>query len=280
MPESITNVEGNPINALYGYLLFVSKFLNTCKPEQLAFAFDESLESCFRNRIYPLYKSSRGLPDEQLAFQLRACQKVTESLGLACFSSKRYEADDLIGSLATQWRNSVSKIVIVSRDKDLGQLLEGKDELWDFVSDERYSQQTFREKFQVKPQQFVDYLALVGDAVDDIPGVNGVGSKAAIALLQAFSNLDDIYNNPEKIGTLKIRGAQALQTKLTEQKDMAFISRALAKIHCELELVNDLHELKWQGINQKKFKAALTRAGIQQRNRKALEKAFVDFESV
>lgn len=287
MPDTITNEQGESINALYGYLLFVAKFLTAIRAERfdsselyIAFAFDESLQSCFRNKIYHAYKASRGLPDENLAFQLKLCKSLTQTIGLPCFASKRYEADDLIGSLASQHRHNVSRCVILTRDKDLGQLLKKNDVLWDFSEQIIWNRDAFQKKFEVSPEQFVDYLALVGDAVDDIPGIVGLGSKSAISLIKHFSNLDNIYASIKDIEFLNIRGASRIQRLLIEQKTQAYMSQALASIRCDVTLNKQISDLEWSGVNLKKLARALNRHGIKGRTHRAIMNAFADLETV
>ncbi len=274
MPDSIVDEQGNSVNAVYGYALFMAKFLKHAQPEKLAFAFDESLESCFRNRIYPDYKSSRGLPDENLAYQLKLCRRLTEALDIPCYSSKRYEADDLIGSLLKQFRSRIEGVVIVSRDKDLGQLLRVNDVLWDFADDTQWNKQAFEERFSVPTELFADYLALVGDPVDDIPGVKGIGAKAATFLINALGGVEEIYQQLETVPSLPIRGASSIHQSLSDNRDLALVSRQLAEIHCGLKPAGSYAELNWNGVNPRKIKSALSRYGIKGRNRQAIENAF------
>ena len=184
-----------PTAAVYGYSAFLARLLKEQQPARIAACFDESLEHCFRNDIYPGYKASRALPDEALAFQLRACREVTELLGIACFSSTRYEADDLLGSLYHCCQRSKTPVAVLTRDKDLGQLLtRPQDFLWDYSSKDKtrsYSND-IATKFGVRPDQLADYLALVGDTIDDIPGVPGIGAKTASQLLTHFGTIDQL----------------------------------------------------------------------------------------
>lgn len=274
MPDSIVDAQGNSVNAVYGYALFMANFLKQTQPGKLAFAFDESLESCFRNRIYPAYKASRGLPDENLAYQLKLCRRLTEALDIPCFSSKRYEADDLIGSLQQQFRSKLDASVIVSRDKDLGQLLKGEDVLWDFAADTRWTKQSFEQRFMVPTELFADYLALVGDPVDDIPGVKGIGAKAASALINSLGGVEDIYQQIEQVPSLPIRGASSIYKSLNEHRELAFTSRQLTQIHCAMKPANSFSDLDWSGVSGKKIRTALTHYQIKGRSRQALENAF------
>ena len=191
MPNRWFSLEGQqPTAAVYGYLSFLLRFLTQQQPMFMAAAYDESLGSCFRNELYADYKTNRALPDEDLMFQLARCQDVTDLLGIHGFASPVYEADDLIGSLAAFWQVRAPKqpLALLTRDKDLGQLLKKpQDFLWDYTDEhkqERIDREGIHEKFGVKPEQLADYLALVGDAVDHIPGVPGVGAKTAQVLLE------------------------------------------------------------------------------------------------
>jgi len=291
LPDSIIDSEGECINAAYGYLLFISKFVksinspsSSCSNHSIAFAFDESLNSCFRNTLYPLYKSNRGLPDDNLAYQLRLCRKLTESLGFFCVSSKKYEADDLIGSLLKQYRSHFSKQhnkstqgIILTKDKDLGQLLSNHDKLWDFSAEQFTNQDDFEAKYGVPSKQFIDYLALVGDAVDEIPGVAGIGPKAAVELLSRFTDIETLYENIDAIADpafMKLRGAKRIQSLLREYQAEAFLSKKLATIRCDIHVTKDMNNLHWHGVSSQRFECALTRHHIQGRNRKALTQAF------
>tara|TARA_B100000446_G_scaffold42376_2_gene38080 strand:- start:37262 stop:38203 length:942 start_codon:yes stop_codon:yes gene_type:complete len=243
LPDHWFSSEGYPTAAVHGYSSFLLNFLLEQNPSVMAACFDESLGSCFRNEIYPDYKSSRALPDEALAFQLRACREVTEILGIPSFSSAVYEADDLLGTLMAQLRdNSESQsIAILTRDKDLGQLItRPQDFLWDYVNpskQERLGREQIQQKFGVWPEQLIDYLALVGDAVDDIPGVPGIGAKTAQAMLQWEPSIERIFARLDEISTLPIRGAKSLGQKLSENVQQIAMSRSLAEIITDVDMV-------------------------------------------
>lgn len=276
MPLSIVNQDGMPINGLYGYLLFIAKLLKVSKAEHLVFAFDESLNSCFRNTIYEGYKASRGMPDEELAFQLKACKKLTESLGLSCVSSKRYEADDFLGSFSKGLRSEFSRAIFVTRDKDIGQLLRENDFLWDFASNERTDRHVFKQKFGVAPVQFPDYLALVGDPVDDIPGVSGVGAVAAQHLISRFRSLESLYDHLNAGLDIELRGGKRISQSLIDQESMARLSKKLATIKCDIKLNKSIETLRWSPVSAKQFSASLRRAGVTGRSYAAINNAFND----
>jgi 5'-3' exonuclease len=231
-----------PLNAVYGYTSFLLDLLERVGPARhLAAAFDESLGSCFRNDIYPDYKSSRELPDEALAFQLDSCRQVTEILGLPCFSGPTYEADDYIAALAAVAHASDVPVTIVTRDKDLGQILARDDDhWWDFAADTRLDIPAFSERFGVHPGQFADYLALVGDPVDDIPGVPGVGPKSAATLLQHFDDLEALGSALATVVDLPLRGAGRIAERLEAHWEQVVLARALTGVATDIPGVDEL----------------------------------------
>ena len=123
LPSSLTNTEGKPINALYGFCRFVIELLQECRPHAIAIAFDESLTTSFRNDIFPEYKANRESPPDDLVWQLKLCRQFTSLMGLANFAHPRYEADDIIGALTVKLHQKKGNVVVVTRDKDLMQLL-------------------------------------------------------------------------------------------------------------------------------------------------------------
>lgn len=265
--------EGNPTAAVYGYTAFLKRLLKAHQPQRIAACFDESLEQCFRNEIYPDYKSSRALPDELLAFQLKACRKATELMGITCFSSERYEADDLIGSLYQRCLRSQKSIAILTRDKDLGQLLtRPQDCLWDYgassdVPDgQAYTAHSYpqhiEERFGVKPEQLADFLALTGDAVDDIPGVPGIGKKTAQQLLQTYPTIDELLLNIGQVSQLSIRGAKTIAERLQEHKAQLLMARQLTKIVTDLGLISSVSELERMPIRQTTLKDFCQKMGF------------------
>jgi 5'-3' exonuclease len=234
LPEGWTSPEGYSQHAVYGYtgfLLDLLAQLDAAGGVSLACAFDESLGSCYRNQLYPGYKSSRELPDEALAYQLATCREITDRLGIPTFSGERFEADDYIASLAGCARDRGLPVCVVTRDKDLGQLLLGEsDSWWDFAAGKRLQREDFRERFGILPEQFADYLALVGDPIDDIPGVPAIGAKTAARLLQAFADLEEIAYKLDELPDLGLRGAARIQANLREHWSVALMSRQLARL--------------------------------------------------
>ncbi len=230
LPETMVDAAGKPVNAVYGFAGFLNKLIALSNGNHFAVAFDESLTSSFRNDFYPDYKANRELPPAELEAQLKSCQELTRVLGLASFVSNRYEADDLIGTVAAKMRPKGFRMVFVSGDKDLAQLLRGGDVFWDFARDERLTAAGIKDRFGVKPEQIVDLLALAGDSVDNIPGVPGIGPKTAGELLRRFGSLDGIYGGLAKIHALGLRGARRIQQLLQDHREQAYLSQRLARI--------------------------------------------------
>jgi 5'-3' exonuclease len=233
MPDDMVDDHGNPVNALYGYCRFLGDFMEQVKPEYIAVLFDESLSSSYRTDIYPAYKANREPAPPELKRQFAQCRRYTRALGLMECAHPKYEADDLIGTLVSEARLLGIPSTIVSRDKDLAQLVTRQDFFWDFAGRGKIRYDDIPEYFGVWPEQIADFLALAGDAVDNIPGVPGVGKKTATALLQHFGTLEDIYANIESIHEVKVRGARTLGMKLQTHREAAMLARQLTGISCD-----------------------------------------------
>ncbi|WP_165954262.1 5'-3' exonuclease [Seongchinamella unica] len=249
LPERWHNGDGIPLNAVYGYAGFLCELLSRVQPApHLAAAFDESLGSCFRNELYPDYKASRALPDDALAFQLQSCRELTELCGIPCYGSERYEADDYLASLARLAKAKQLPVTVITRDKDLGQLLsEPDDAWWDFAAGKTVDIEQFEQRFGVRPQQFADYLGLVGDSVDDIPGVPGIGPRTAVGLLAQFGTLEAIAEDLQAVARLPLRGASRLPEKLSTYWPQAMLSRQLARLEDKVPGLDRLPEYALSG---------------------------------
>ncbi len=230
MPPEFVDVDGAPINAVHGFTRFLCDFLERVQPTHVLAAFDESLVSSFRNAIYPEYKANRELPPAELKLQFDYCKQVAAALGLAVLSDAQYEADDLIGSAVVMSRAHDFRAVIVSADKDFGQLIGAHDEQWDFSRNERWDARGVKLRLGVRPDQVVDYLALTGDAVDNIPGVPGIGPKTAATLLAHFDSLDALLLRIEEVPYLRLRGAAQTYARLKEHREQALLSQRLSAI--------------------------------------------------
>ena len=244
MPEDMVDDAGNPINALYGFCRFIGDFMENVTPEYVGVLFDESLSKSFRTEIYPEYKANRDPAPPELKRQFAQCRRYVRALGLLEHASPRYEADDLIGTLVEHGRRNGRPSTIVSRDKDLTQLLTKDDVFWDFAGKGKLSYDQIPESFGCWPEQIADYLALAGDAVDNIKGVPGVGKKTAEVLLKHFDSLDDIYDNLDKVHEVEVRGAKTLGAKLETHKGAAILARKLTGIACDAPIEDPESKLR------------------------------------
>lgn len=227
LPDSITGTDGRPLNAVHGYIGFLTALLAVTNEVRVAAAFDESLTSSFRNEFFAEYKANREQPPAALVEQIGACRALTEALGVATLSSPRYEADDLIATLAAGADESVT---VVSSDKDLAQILGPSDILWDYARDTRYDATAIHERFGVVPTAIPDYLALVGDTIDNIPGVPGIGAKTAAALLARFADIEAMLADLNGVRAADVRGSKSLAAKLETHAEQARLSRRLATL--------------------------------------------------
>ncbi len=230
MPDEFHDADGHPVNAVHGFTRFLCELLEKTRSDHVAVAFDASLTSSFRNAIYPAYKANRELPPPALERQFVLCREVAEALGVRVLIDHSFEADDLIGSALWHLRGHGRASVIVSADKDFGQLLGERDEQWDYARNLRWGPAGVHERLGVHPHQVPDYLALCGDAVDNIPGVPGIGAKTAAALLAHFGSLDALLDRVEEVPFLRLRGAAACAARLREHGEAARLYRRLTRI--------------------------------------------------
>ncbi|MBL6753702.1 MAG: flap endonuclease [Pseudomonadales bacterium] len=227
---------GQDLSAFVGFAQFLMSLYRRERPLSGAVAMDNALFTGFRHALSEEYKSNRELPDENLARQLDFCARAADVLGWPVFASTRYEADDIIGTLAKRSRSSGAVdtqggVCIVSRDKDLAQLIRAEaDVLWDFSSNRRRSRTDIERELGIPTTCIPDYLGLVGDSVDCIAGVPGVGPVKAAALLSEFGTMDGIYSNLDEVAAMPLRGAKALASKLSVFETQARRCKLLATI--------------------------------------------------
>ena len=230
MPDQFFDAEGAPVNAVHGFTRFLLEFIEKTRPTHAIAAFDISLTHSFRNTFYPAYKANREPAPPELKRQFEYCREIAAALGLCVLADVAYEADDLIGSAQAALRAHGFRAVIVSADKDFGQLLADDDEQWDYARNLRWRADGVHAKLGVHPHQVVDFLALTGDAIDNIPGVPGIGPRSAAALLAHFGTLEETLSRTEEVSRLKVRGAASLAAKLRDHAQQARLSQRLAAI--------------------------------------------------
>ncbi|ODU53577.1 5'-3' exonuclease H3TH domain-containing protein [Thermomonas sp. XSG] len=236
MPDEFHDADGWPTNAVHGFARFLLELLERERPGHVVVAFDEALDSCFRNALYPAYKANRDPAPPELRRQFAWCKALCKALGLATLAHADYEADDLIGSAVHRARGQGFRSVIVSADKDLSQLLHDFDEQYDFAKGQRWGADGVKARHGVHAHQIADYLALTGDAVDNIPGVTGIGPKSAAVLLAHFESLDALLARIDEVPFLRLRGAATLATRLREQREHALLWRRLTTIALDAPL--------------------------------------------
>lgn len=236
MPPEMIDRDGHPVNALFGFARMLGDLVERARPKYMAVAFDQSLTTCFRNTIYPPYKAHRDAPPADLVMQMGRCRELCRLLGIAAFASPEYEADDIIGTLLHSMRRKGVRATVITRDKDLAQLIGDGDVYWDFGGREPCGYHDIEHRFGVVPERMADFLALMGDSVDNIKGVPGIGPKTAAALMKEFTSLDAIYSDLEQVGKMKMRGAAAIGTRLKEHRETAYLARQLTGICCDMPL--------------------------------------------
>lgn len=243
--KPLFNSKGENTSAIYGFANSLLKILSDEKPEYLAVIFDTK-EPTFRHKKFKEYKATRQKMPEEMAVQYPRIVELVEALNIPLIEKAGYEADDIIATLAKQAEKQGIETYLVTSDKDFLQLLSplvkrynirpGKDV-------EILDDKTLFEQFELKPEQVVDYLALVGDSSDNIPGVKGVGEKTAKDLIKEFSSLDNLYKNLDRIPK------KSLQEKLKTDKDHAYLSRELVTIDTDVPVRLDLEQMKLKEIN-------------------------------
>jgi len=221
--------EGVPTNAVYGMFTMLKKLLADHKPTHMFLARDTKGGS-FRNELYSEYKANRSEPPEDLVPQFALIERLIKEMNLPTFSHDNFEADDIIGSACVQWKNSFDEIWIVSGDKDLMQFVGDNIKMLDTMKDKLYTPADVEEKMGVRPDQIVDYLSIVGDSSDNIPGMKGIGAVGAAKLLKEYGTFENIVANRDQLKGKKVIDA------FTEHLEDGLLSKKLVQISTDVEL--------------------------------------------
>jgi 5'-3' exonuclease len=243
--------DGTPTHAAYGFANSLLKYLTDKRPSHLAVAFDHSMES-FRNEIAPEYKANRDETPADLEPQFDLCVQVSRALGIAAFEAENFEADDVIATLTAQLARKGARVVVVTTDKDLAQVVreDGRVVTHDLARDETRDAAGVREKFGVSPEQIPDYLALMGDSVDNLAGVPGVGAKTAAAALRAFGRIEKIPADAERWNGIGVRGAARAAAAIEEHRERALRTRMLATVRRDVPGIRaSLRTLAYRGAD-------------------------------
>jgi len=231
----LTNAAGEPTGAMYGVLNMLRSLLLQYQPSHVAVVFDAKGKT-FRDELFAEYKSHRPPMPDDLRAQIEPLHQMVKAMGLPLLAVSGVEADDVIGTLALQAEKAGHAVLISTGDKDMAQLVTSGVTLINTMNNAILGPDEVVEKFGVPPELIIDFLALMGDSSDNIPGVPGVGEKTAQALLQGIGGLDALYGDLDKIATLSFRGAKTMAAKLEQSKEVAYLSYQLATIKTDVEL--------------------------------------------
>ena len=238
----LTNAAGEPTGAMYGVLNMLKSLISQVQPTHIAVVFDAKGKT-FRDEMFEQYKSHRPPMPDDLRKQIQPLHDMIRALGIPLLVVEGVEADDVIGTLALQASRLGKKVLISTGDKDMAQLVDDNIMLINTMNNSLLDREGVIEKYGIPPELIIDYLALMGDSADNIPGVAGVGEKTALGLLQGIGNMAEIYANLEKVAELPIRGAKKLGEKLLAEKTNADLSYTLATIKTDVELNMTTDEL-------------------------------------
>jgi len=224
-----------PTNAVYGVVNMLRSMMRQFASDRIAVIFDAKGKT-FRDDMYPEYKANRPPMPDDLRCQIEPLHNVIRAMGLPLISIPGVEADDVIGTLASQASKAGIPVLISTGDKDMAQLVDENVTLINTMTNVVMDREGVVEKFGIPPELIIDYLALMGDKVDNIPGVPGVGDKTATALLQGIGSIEKLYENLDEIAALGFRGSKTMAKKLVDNKDNAILSYELATIKLDVEL--------------------------------------------
>ena len=232
LPETLMTSTGTPTNVIHGFLSMINKVVNDYDPKQIIITWDLPGKT-FRNDIYKEYKANRSPAPDNFNVQIPLLHELIESFNIPQVSVEGHEADDVLGSLSNLFNQNNENVLIVTGDRDTFQLITKKTNILytkrGITDTDKVDESFFKNKFGIKPSQYIEYLALKGDPSDNIPGLAGVGEKTAISLLQQYENIDRIYKNLEEL-------TPKLKNSFEENKEILFISKELATIKTDLDL--------------------------------------------
>ncbi|MDI6745300.1 MAG: DNA polymerase I [Thermodesulfovibrionales bacterium] len=235
--KGLTNSKGFPTNAIYGFTTTLLKIIREKKPDGVAIFFDTP-ELTERHRIFKEYKAQRPETPNELVRQLPHIREMITAFNISIFEMPGYEADDLIGTVAKEAGKKRSTVFIVTADKDMLQLVDENIKIYDPVKDRILDSEYVKEKFGVEPEKVPEFMALTGDAADNIPGIKGIGEKTAKELFTAFKGLEELLSHPEMIKKEKLRSL------ISENADVARLSKKLATIDIDVPVDFDMREFR------------------------------------
>ncbi len=239
----LTNSKGKPTGAVKGVINMMRRMQKDYPQSTVVVVFDAKGKT-FRDDLYADYKAQRPPMPDDLRLQIEPIHNIIQAMGLPMLIIDGVEADDVIGTLALQATAAQQPVIISTGDKDIAQLVNEHITLINTMTNTYLDRAGVIEKFGIPPELIIDYLALLGDKSDNIPGVPGVGEKTALGLLQGIGGLDAIYSRLDDVGTLDFRGAKTMAAKLEEHKALAYLSYQLATIKTDVEMPLHIGDLK------------------------------------
>ncbi|MDY6090037.1 MAG: DNA polymerase I [Bdellovibrionota bacterium] len=274
---NLTTKSGFPTNALYGFLKMYLKLLKEANPKYIVSVFDTGKKN-FRHDLYSEYKANRAKCPDELALQMPFFRDFVKALGVKVIDKEGFEADDVIATITDKAKEFQMGVEIVTADKDLMQLVESNVGIWDTMKDKHYDREAVKEKFGVYPENVLNYLALVGDASDNVPGVKGLGPKTAVTLLENYDSIEALYENLEEIANNKnIRGAKSLADNLKNNKEILFLSKKLVELEHKVDIT--LNDKSIITISPNDFKLFFEKQNIIESELSSLVSKF-EFESL
>lgn len=274
---NLTTKSGFPTNALYGFLKMYLKLLKEANPKYIVSVFDTGKKN-FRHDLYSEYKANRAKCPDELALQMPFFRDFVKALGVKVIAKEGFEADDVIATITDKAKEFQMGVEIVTADKDLMQLVESNVGIWDTMKDKHYDREAVKEKFGVYPENVLNYLALVGDTSDNVPGVKGLGPKTAVTLLENYDSIEALYENLEEIANNKnIRGAKSLADNLKNNKEILFLSKKLVELEHKVDIT--LNDKSILTISPNDFKLFFEKQNIIESELSSLVSKF-EFESL
>ena len=242
------SADGTPTNVVYGYLSMLNKVVTDFKPDYLISCFDTPKET-FRNKLFKEYQSQRPKIDDDFIVQIPLVKQAVDASGIERMEKDGFEADDLIGTITRIFEKNKFRVVILTGDKDIFQLI--ADNV--FVASPQlglanikiFDKSEVEKKLDVSPNQIIEYKALVGDPSDNYPGASGIGPKTASKLIHQFRTVENIYKNIEGVESEKVKEI------LKKEKDSVYLSKKLATIMTDVEIDLNIEKLKFRGFNKK-----------------------------
>ncbi|HIE59650.1 MAG TPA: 5'-3' exonuclease [Persephonella sp.] len=233
--------DGKPTGAIYGFIRMLSKLINDINPDYIAVIFDKAGKT-FRHKEYKEYKATRKETPDELKIQIPEIKKIIRLFGIKVLEKEGYEADDIIATLAKKAKEEDHQVYIITPDKDMMQLVNKNVFVFNPVSEKLFDKEAVKEKYGVYPEQFIDYLAIIGDNVDNIHGVKGVGPKTASKLLNEYKNLEGIFENLDNL-------KEKIKIAFLKAKENLEINKFLIKLDDNTPLDINIEDLEKEQTN-------------------------------